>query len=154
MLVLHRHELTMNFAPLFQLPREVRLLQVTLLPDTVVLGATTSRRGARLCPRSQTPSEHIHSTYTRTLADVPCTGCHVTVRLQVRKFRCRNAQCPQRIFAERFPAYARPWARKTLRMQDWLRALGLLAGGRGAKALAQVLGIPVSDHTILRLLRV
>lgn len=142
----------MNIASLFYLPTGVRLLRVTCRPDTVMLEATTVAHGVRRCPRCQMPSDHFHSAYTRTLADVPCAARRVTVRLQVRKFRCRNAQCPQRIFAERLPMYADPWARKTLRMQDELRALGLLAGGRGAKAVAHALGIRVSDQTILRLL--
>lgn len=142
----------MNLATLFHLPKGARLLRVTLCPDTVMLEATTVARGVRRCPRCQTPSDHFHSAYTRTLAEVPCAARHVTVQLRVRKFRCRNAQCPQHIFAERFPAYVHPWARKTVRRQDELRALGLLAGGRGAKAVAHALGIRVSDQTILRLL--
>jgi transposase len=142
----------MNLAPLFLLPTGARLRQVTLLANAVVLEATTASRGARPCPHCQTPSAHVHSSYTRTIADVPSGARRVIVRLHVRKFRCRNAQCPQRIFAERFPAYAHPRARKTIRMQDQLRSLGLLAGGRGGEALAQVLGIQVSDCTILRLL--
>lgn len=143
----------MNLATLFRLPQGVRLLQVTLLPNTLVLKATTAARGARACPRCQTPSEHIHSTYTRTIVDVPCMARQVIVRLQVRKFRCRNAQCPQRIFAERLPAAVRPRARKTVRLQDLLRALGLQTGGRVAERVARLLGIQVSDHSILRLLR-
>jgi transposase len=99
------------------------------------------------------PSAHVHSSYTRTLADIPCAARHVTVRLHVHKYRCRNVQCPQRIFAERLPAYVQPRARKTVRMHDQLRALGLLAGGRGAETVAHLLGIRVSDPTILRLLR-
>jgi len=142
----------MNFALLFHLPQGVHLFRITLSPETVMLEATTARRGVRRCPRCQTPSDHFHSAYTRTLTDVPCAARRVTVQLHVRKFRCRNAQCPQRIFTERLRAYAQPWARKTLRMQDELRALGLLAGGRGAQAVAHTLGIQVADQTILRLL--
>ncbi len=142
----------MNLAPLFHLPKGVRLQQITLLPDAVVLDAATTSHGARLCPSCQMPSAHVHSSYTRTLADIPCGARHVTVRLQVHKFRCRNAQCPQHIFAERLPAYVQPRARKTVRMHDQLRALGLLAGGRGAETVAHLLGIRVSDPTILRLL--
>jgi transposase len=142
----------MNLATLFHLPNGVRLLRVTARPHTLVLEATTATRGGCRCPRCQASSDHVHSAYTRTLADVPCAARHVTVRLQVRKFRCRNAQCPQRIFAERFPTYVQPWARKTARMQTVLQALGLLAGGRGAKAVAHAVGVQVSDQTILRLL--
>ena len=143
----------MNLAPLFLPPTGVRLRQIVLRPDALILDATTAARGARPCPTCQTPSTHVHSSYSRKLADSPSAARHVTVRLTVRRFRCCNAQCPQRVFAERLPTYVRPWARKTVRLQDQLRALGLWAGGRGGEALAHVLGIQVSDQTILRLLR-
>ena len=140
----------MNLAPLFQLPKGVRLRRIVLVPDAVVVEAKATAPGARRCPGCQTPSAHVHSSYTRTIADIPVGARHVIVRLHVRKFGCRNVQCLQRIFAERFPTYARPRARKTIRMQDHLHVLGLLAGGRGGEALAQVLGFQVSDCTILR----
>src|SRR5690348_5401788 len=115
----------MNLAALFLLPKGVRLLQTTILPDAVVLEATTASCAARPCPGCQTPSAQVHSSYTRTIADIPCIGRQVILRLQVRKFRCRNVACPQRIFVERLPAAVRPGARKTTRLQDLLQTIGL-----------------------------
>lgn len=143
----------MNLTSLFHLPEGVRLLQVTLLPAAVVASRTTASCGARPCPRCQAPSEHVHSSYTRTIADVPCIGRQVILRLHVRKFRCHNAPCPQRIFVERFPAAVRSWARQTTRLHEVVQAFALRAGGRGAQTLVRLLGIQVSHHTILRLLR-
>jgi transposase len=89
---------------------------------------------------------------TRTLADLPCAGRLVTVHAHLRKFRCANGQCSQRVFSERFPQYVRPWARKTTRLADVIHALGVALGGRGAETLAPLLGVRVSDQTVLRLL--
>ncbi len=54
----------MNLAALFHLPKSVRLLGVTLRPDTVILEATTAANGVRRCPRCQTPSDHCHGAYS------------------------------------------------------------------------------------------
>lgn len=121
----------MDLTTLFHLPMGVRLLRIGLFADTVVLEATTASCGASQCPRCQTPSRHVHSSYTRTIADVPCSGHQVIVRLRARKLRCRNDLCPQRVFTERLAATVRPWARKTTRLQDLLRAVW--APGRWAR---------------------
>lgn len=71
--------------------------------------------------------------------------------LRVRKFRCRNDQCPQRIFTERFPGFVHGQGRKADRVGELTRALGLALGGRGTQRLARLLGISVSGRTVLRL---
>jgi transposase InsO family protein len=48
----------------------------------------------------------------------------------VRKLFFDNAACPRRIFAERLPDMAEPWARRTIRLAERLTAIGL-AGGIG-----------------------
>jgi transposase len=73
------------------------------------------------------------------------------LQVRVRKFRCANSLCVQRIFAERFPDFVRPKGRKTARATEQIRALGLALGGRGAQRLAHLLGISVSGQTVLRL---
>ncbi|MGE5334675.1 MAG: ISL3 family transposase [Nitrososphaerota archaeon] len=139
----------MDLSQLFRLPSGLRLLKVTMLPGALCIEAAACRR-ASPCPTCQMPSERVHSYYTRILADLPCVGRRVTLSMRVRKFRCTNACCPQRVFTERFPGYVRPWARKTLRVGDQMCALGLALGGRGSQRLAPLLGLQVSDQTVLR----
>src|SRR6266446_5524538 len=67
------------------------------------------------CPLCATPARRIHSRYTRTLADLPWADYRVRLQLRVRKWFCRNRSCRRRIFTERLPAVAAPWARRTLR---------------------------------------
>ncbi len=121
----------MNLTTLFRLPPGMRLLTVILEPAALIVEAA-ARRGRSPCPSCQTLSDRVHSHYTRTVADLPCCGRHVILRLHVRKWRCTNAGCPQRIFTERFPDYLQPWARKTLRVAHLIAALGLAEGGRAA----------------------
>ena len=139
----------MELSSFFRLPSGLRLLKVTMLPGALCVEASACRH-ASPCPQCQIPSEHVHSYYTRTLADLPCVGRRLIVRVHARKFRCTSESCPQRVFTERFPGYVRPWARKTLRAGDQLCALGLALGGRGTQRLAPLLGLQVSDQTVLR----
>jgi transposase len=105
------------------------------------------------CPACEVPARHIHSHYTRTLADLPWSGYRVTWRLRVRKFFCRNAICPRRIFTERLPGIATPWARRTLRLTAHLLAIGLALGGAAGVRLGRQLGLAGSRHTLLRMIR-
>jgi transposase len=140
----------MDLARILQLPDGVHPVRMTLLPAVVRLDVA-STRAAGSCPRCGALSEQIHSSYTRTVADVPCAGRQVTMNWQVHRFRCSNSACAQRIFTERFPTHLRPWARKTLRLGETLRSLGMRAGGRGAQTLARRLGMTASPQTVLRL---
>jgi transposase len=105
------------------------------------------------CPACDVPARHLHSHYTRTLADLPWSGYRVTWRLRVRKFFCRNATCPRRIFTERLPGVASPWARRTMRLTARLLAIGLALGGVAGVRLSRQLGFAGSRHTLLRVIR-
>ncbi len=140
----------MELSTLFQLPTGMRVRKVTVASTALTVEAT-ARHGPAPCPSCQTPSKQVHSYYTRTVADLPCGGRHVMPRLQARKLRCTNTRCSQRVFTERFPAYLQPWARTTVRVAQLIAALGLLVGGRGAERLGRLLGVPVSDPTVLRI---
>jgi transposase len=147
----HRHKQAMDLSSLFPLPQGVRFLRVRILSTTVHIEAT-SQTATGACPRCRAPSDRVHSSYTRKVMDVAWAGRPVSIRLQVRKFRCTNGQCPQRVFAERFTTCLRPWARKTSRMTDLLSRLGLALGGRGTARIAPALGMPVGERTVLRAL--
>ena len=81
------------------------------------------------CPLCATPARRIHSDYGRTLADLPWAQYRVCLQLRVRKWFCRNRRCRRRIFTERLPTIAAPWARRTLRLAQRLVALGVALGG-------------------------
>jgi transposase len=90
------------------------------------------------CPACDVPARHIPSRYTRTLADLPWSGYRVTWRRRVRKLCCRNVICPRRLFTERLPGIAKPWARRTLRLTARLLAIGLALGGAAGVRLEPV----------------
>ena len=82
------------------------------------------------------PAQRIPSHYGRTLADLPWAHYRVRLQLRVRKWFCRNRPCHRRIFTERLPTVAAPWARRTLRLAQRLVALGVALGGTAGVRLA------------------
>jgi len=105
------------------------------------------------CPLCATPARRIHSQYTRRLADLPWAAYRVRLQLRVRKWFCRNRSCRRRIFTERLPTVAAPWARRTLRLAQYLVALGIALGGKAGVRLGLQWHLVVSRNTLLRLLR-
>jgi transposase len=94
-------------------------------------------------------SQHIRSSYTRHVADVPYAGRQVHLILRVRKFR-DTRDCPRRVFAERLTPFIEPWARMTKRLNQTIEAIGLATSGELGSRFAPRLGIVTSPTTILR----
>lgn len=104
---------------------------------------------AAACPLCHQLSERVHSSYGRTVADVPCGGRRVVLSLTVRKFVCGVAACLRKIFTERLPELVQPYARMTNRLQATLQSIGLAAGGETGTRLAAKLGIHTTPPTLL-----
>ena len=120
--------------------------------DLVITARPALRTAA--CPACGSASARVHSTYQRSLADLPSHGQAVRIRVSTRRFRCVLASCRQRIFTERLAATAaRPFARRTSRLEGIVHHLGLALGGRPGQSFARRLLLPVSKDTLLRVVR-
>jgi transposase len=117
---------------------------------TITLHATSPTAA---CPWCGVQAEQVQSRYIRHLADLPVSGRRVRLVVHVRRFFCRKSTCARKIFAERFPALALPYAQRTIRLQEALRSIGLIAGGEPGALLGAPLGFSGSADTILRLVR-
>jgi transposase len=134
------------------IPAGLLVEQILPSPDHLTIVATARQKTAA-CPDCAAPSCRVHSQYDRTLGDLPWQGRPVTLRVRVRRFRCLNPSCRRRTFAERLGETARPAARRTSRLGDLQRHLGLVVGGEAGARLAARLAIPVSPDTLLRMAR-
>jgi transposase len=92
----------------------------------------------------------VHSRYTRRLDDLPCLGRSVRLQVAVRRFVCPQPDCPRRIFSERLPGFAAPWARATDRLRQTQTDIGSSLGGEAGARLAARMAITASPDTLLR----
>ena len=112
----------------------------------------TSTQTQAACPICGQHSYRVHSRYERTLADLPCIAFSLTLIVQVCKFFCSNPACRRRIFTERLPEVAAPWARKTVRFIQHLQSIGLALGGIAGARLCDRLSIAICGSTLLNYL--
>lgn len=107
-----------------------------------------------LCPGCKSSSGRIHSRYQRCLSDPPLAGRPVRLMVVARRFRCDTTLCARRIFTERFDnTILVPWARRTTQLDFVVHHLGLALGGRPTASFAGRLIMPVSNDTLLRVVR-
>src|SRR5271166_5889764 len=110
------------------------MLETTILPDPKQLSlrllvqepngiravvATTATEA--VCPLCGHSSAHVHSHYTRQIADVPWHGVPLHLEVHLRRFFCDQPTCERQIFAERLPGVVEPYARRTVQLAlAWL----------------------------------
>ena len=140
-----------GFNPTALIPPGVFLESVDEAGAVMVITVRSSAASVD-CPGCAGASHRVHSRYTRTLADLPLSGRPVRLKVLVRRFRCDRELCSRRIFSERLSA-ATPWGRRTARLDKLVYHLGLALGGRPAASFAQRLRLPVSNDTLLRVVR-
>ncbi len=126
----------------------------SLIPtDDQIIVTAVATAPIAACPLCQQPSSAVHSHYQRTVADLPLAGSAVVLHIRARKFFCRVATCPRRIFTERLPQFVAPHARRSHGLRAALRRVALAIGGEGGARLATALAMPTSPATLLRLIR-
>jgi len=92
------------------------LEQVQLCGEIVHLLVRLATSGAS-CPSCACWSDAFHSSYQRSVADLPIADRQAVVHLQVRRFRCREQACSRRTFVEQVPSLVDRYSRRTRRLQ-------------------------------------
>jgi transposase len=134
-------------------PSGLTVESVTCVEEAIIVTARAQGDVAK-CPLCKTASRRVHSRYRRDASDLPCAGRRVRLSLSVRRFHCEAVHCRRRIFAERFDeAVLGERSRRTARLDHVVHHLGLALGGRPAASFASRLLLPVSNDTLLRVVR-
>ena len=135
------------------IPLGLKLISIDKGENTLVVTARSSATTAS-CPLCDVVSHRVQSHYVRQPSDLPCAGRRVRLRLLVRRFRCSVSGCRREVFAERFDTTVlAERARRTGRLDEIVHHLGLALGGRPGAGFAQRLMLPVSNDTLLRVVR-
>jgi transposase len=77
----------------------------------------------------------------------------VAIAVTVRRFRCGNLRCSRWVFVEQLPKVSAPRSRRTCRLAEIQRHIGMALGGAAGGRLAERLALPASRDTLLRLVR-
>lgn len=101
------------------------------------------------CPACGSPSNRVHSHYTRVIQDIPVNEKAVYLQIQVRKFFCTNLLCKRTIFTERF-SWVEPYQRRTKRLQKVLTAMTLSINCSAVARIAHIMHINISHDSLLR----
>ena len=121
-------------------------------PVTIVEVRSTG--ASSRCPACGAASRRVHSRYRRRIVDLPMAGRSVELVATMRRFRCEAVLCERSIFTERFDeGILAPWGRRTARLDGLVHHLGLALGGRPGASFAKRLMLPVSNDTLLRVVR-
>jgi len=130
----------------------LKVQAITVSANSIVFDAIATEWAA-VCPQCQYLSARVHSHYLRRLADLPLAKIACRIELTVRRFFCDNPTCARKTFAEQIPDVTKPSARRTPRLADEQRHIGLDVGGEAGARLAARQGMGTSPDTILRLVR-
>jgi len=131
---------------------DLQVLDRYIEESLIVLRVASCRRGNH-CPECGLWSQRVHSSYYRTVQDVPIHGTKVILRVRARKFFCDNSQCSRTIFTERFEGFLAESQQKTVRLREMLTHIAFSLGGNPGAALARRLGISVGKDTLLTRIR-
>jgi transposase len=142
----------MHITLLLPVIAELQLLGVDFENARFLVEAKTTSQVVG-CPRCQQQTERVHSYYWRKITDLPWAGFPVLLKLQVRRFFCRNEDCIQRVFCERLTPEVAAYARRTRRQQQHLQMLAVAMGGELTARLLPKLGLSGSPSMLLRLVR-
>lgn len=123
--------------------------EVLHTPEKLIICATSQALHAS-CPACQQISSRVHSYYQRSPRDLPICGQTVQLRLRVRRFRCLDAQCAKKTFAEPLAGLIGPTARRTHRLTLLWSVFAIHSGGEPGARLLKAVGTAVSPDTLLR----
>jgi len=73
-------------------------LRLSLEGLTLVLVSLQTEGQCPICGQS---TKRVHSTYLRTLQDLPWGALRLTLRVQLHRFFCQNPACMRKIFTEK-----------------------------------------------------
>lgn len=128
-------------------------LEQTVFTSALITIVVRACRSQAACPACSFLSNCVHSRYLRTIADLPWQGVRVRFHLHTRRFFCHQPACQRQTFSEPLPETVAPYARRTRRLNEALRAIGLALGGEAGSRLTERLSLTASSATLLRRVR-
>jgi len=119
--------------------------------DELHLRAKSKRQTVK-CSYCGTESFQVHSKRIRTLKDLPMQGKKVILKLEQKKYFCKNENCAKKTFAEQFKFYDIK-ATKTKRLQDEIMRVAMTQSSVAASRYLRNSVADVGKSTICNMLK-
>lgn len=104
------------------------------------------------CPYCGEMSKSVHSTYVRTIKDLPIQEYPVKLKILCHKYFCLNSKCHHKTFGERF-SFVEEKAVRTNRLTEYINKIGLRNSSMDTVRDLKDNFINVSVNTVLRILK-
>ena len=111
-----------------------------------------SRQKVLPCSNCGATSKKIHSTYRRTIQDLPMSGKKVYLKILCRKIFCRNAACARKTFAEKFE-FVGAKGKKSLRLEKEIINIAMHSSSTEASRMLNRSTVKISSGTVRNLLK-
>ena len=138
----------MRLSQLVSLPG-IRVSKIDHTDGKVIISVSVVRNRSP-CPLCGHFSQSVHGSYSRTISDLPVFNNAVNLLLKVRKFKCYNAGCIQKVFSEQTPHIKR-YCRRTARAALLLDSISIELTGKLASKISKQLFMPISTSTFTRI---
>jgi transposase len=111
-----------------------------------------SRQKVLPCPYCGEKSKKVHSSYRRTIQDLPISGKKVYLKILCRKMFCRTAACSRKTFAEKFEfVFAK--GKKSLRLEKEIINIAMHSSSTEASRMLNRSTVKISSGTVRNLLK-
>lgn len=131
-------------------PQYLAFKSFEILTDEIEINFESQQKHMK-CPRCGMESHQITTYFNRRLQDLPIIDRALFLNVRLKKFRCKNCDCEQKIFNETINELAFSGERRTRRLNDMLVKFALLHTAEGASRFLQQNNIQISGDTLLRM---
>ena len=132
-------------------PKTIKIISNNIKESTVKLNMKSITSHA-VCPLCHQISSHYHSTYHRTIQDLPLLGYNVELDITAYRYYCENSECGQKVFAEELEGFTGTYRRKTERLEQLILSIAMNTSCEGCSRICHEMGIRVSGDSVIRLL--
>lgn len=128
----------------------IREQQITDGSIKLVVKSTTKEAS---CPKCNCKSRNYHSTYVRTIDDLPIFTKFVVLEVTAYRYYCSNDKCNVKVFAEELEGFSGKYRRKTGRLEQLIITIAAHTSCEGASRICKQMGIRISGDSIIRLIK-
>ncbi|MEL7567544.1 MAG: ISL3 family transposase [Dehalobacterium sp.] len=132
-------------------PKEVKITQITEKSNGITIHLK-SLTHSHVCPKCSEIATSYHSTYKRTIQDLPILGKSVYLNVTAYRYHCENSECDQKVFSEELSGFTGKYRRMTSRLEDFVITLALNTSCEGTARICKHMNINISGDTVIKIL--